>query len=170
MRDNRLWQILAAPQQASERPTNSDWLEVEGKFCPLPADFKAFLADYGTGSIGGFVWLFNPASRNENLNLARQIDKQLAALQEASVPGLRLYPADEGILPFGITDNGDLLAWRVHGKPDAWPVIVVDSRAPKCQTFDAGFSQFLAGILGNELVCDIFPDDFPDEHPVFSPL
>ena len=169
MRDNRLWQILVAPQQASEQPTDNDWLEVEDQFGPLPTDFKTFLADYGTGCIGGFIWIFNPAS-NENLNLGRQIEKQLAALREVNVPGLTLFPADTGILPFGITDNGDLLAWRVHGEPNTWHVVVVDSRAPIFQVFEVGFSQFLAGILSRGIICSIFPDDFPPDHPAFTPI
>ena len=69
MRDNRLWQILAAPQRPSEQPSDNDWLEVEDQFGSLPNDFKVFLADYGTGWIDGFLWILDPARRNENLNL-----------------------------------------------------------------------------------------------------
>jgi len=169
MRENRLGQILAVPQHVSERPSNEDWLEVESNWCILPEDFKTFVTQYGTGKVDGFVWLFNPASRNQNLNLARQIERQLATLKEAALPGVALFPANGGILPFGITDNGDLLAWRVQGSPDTWGVVVVDSRAPKYQSFDMPFSRFLAGILKKELVCTIFPPDFPTDHPAFEP-
>ncbi|MBX9653679.1 SMI1/KNR4 family protein [bacterium] len=170
MQDNRLWKLLIAPHPAMEQPSNNDWSEIENRYRSLPVDFRTFVTEYGTGIIGRFIWIFNPASNNEHLNLGCQIDMQLAALREARIPGLTLYPAESGILPFGSTDNGDLLAWQVQGEPDSWRVVVIDSRAPIFQTFEVGFSQFLVGIFERELICDIFPDDFPCEHPIFSPI
>jgi SMI1-KNR4 cell-wall len=168
MCDNRLREILSPPKNPRESPSKADWKIVESKWCVLPTDFKSFVTEYGTGSIDGFIWIFNPASRNPNLDLVQQISRQIEALRGSTSVGLTAFPQSGGILPFGLTDNGDLLAWKVQGIPDSWGIVVVDSRAPSYEKFDRGFSDFLVGILRKKIVCTIFPDDFPSSSPKFS--
>lgn len=38
----------------------------------LPLDYKKFINKYGTGSINDFIWILNPFSENENLNLIKK--------------------------------------------------------------------------------------------------
>ncbi|MBI5722446.1 MAG: SMI1/KNR4 family protein [Planctomycetes bacterium] len=170
MNEKRIQILLACPEMVRELPSPEDWASVECKWCRLPADFKAFVSDYGTGCIDNFVWVFNPASQNENLNLSQQITQQLTAFKGTETLGLSLFPTKEGILPFGMTDNGDLLAWKVTGQADAWPVVIIDSRVPDYQEFEMGFSDFMYVILTKEVVCRIFPTDFPSDHPAFVPV
>jgi hypothetical protein len=167
---SQLGLIIEAPECPKERPSAEDWRAFETRFSAVPADFKAFIDQFGTGNIGGFIWVFNPASSNENLNLCIQVEKQLTALKGSRIPGLNLFPEKGGILPFGITDNGDLIAWKVEGRPDTWGVVVVHSRAPEYQEFSTPFREFLAGVLKKEIVCGIFPDDFPGSCPTFKSI
>lgn len=169
MLNARLRFLLPPPIKHQELPTENDWLAIERAFCPLPSDFKAFVSQYGTGSIGGFIWIFNPASRNEHLNLTTQIVTQLRALHDLTSLGLKGFPEVGGILPFGITDNGDVLAWKVLGSPDSWRVVVVDSRAPRYSEFEVGFSRFIGGVLERAFACRLFPSDFPSSHVTFHP-
>lgn len=39
----------------------------------LPLDYKKFINKYGTGSINDFIWILNPFSENENLNLIKKV-------------------------------------------------------------------------------------------------
>jgi len=162
--------LLKAPDAPTEVPTDDDWGLIESAFLEFPEDYKCFLGKYGTGCIAGFIYIFNPASKNDNLNLSKQIEKQLWSLRECRPEGLRLYPEVGGILPFGITDNGDLLGWNINRGDGVSGIIVVDSRTSAWETFNIGFSQFLVGILRKNIVCTIFPDDFPPHQPEFIPI
>jgi len=165
----RIDEMLNCPTVPLNAPTEAEWAEFEAAYCKFPHDFKVFLSQFGTGCIDEFLWFLSPVSPNENLNLTVQLERQLQALRESCDLGLPLFPEEGGILPFGITDNGDLLAWRTHGIPDEWGVVVVDSRAPEYVEFRQSFSRLVAGLLSGETKCTLFPADFPSDRPKFRP-
>ena len=115
-----LMAVLVPPVNPFETPAAGAWASVEGRLgVPLPSDYKRFIETYGSGNIGNFLWIFNPFSNNENLNLERQVVTQAEVLNELrsygeSVP-YKPFPEQGGILPFGITDNGDLLSGKQLG-------------------------------------------------------
>jgi hypothetical protein len=164
-----LSQILVPPSAPIELPSSHDWLAVDRAGYSVPAEYKQFVSQYGSGGIDGFIWVFNPGSPNPCLNLVAQIERQLDNLRGAQIPGLALYPHQGGLLPFAVTENGDILGWRTRGSPDSWGVTVVDSRAPERVNFKERFFEFIAGVLTREVKCSIFPDDFPSKHPAFVP-
>lgn len=166
---HRLRALIEPPEQAVERPRGAAWADFEQKWCRLPNDFKEFVTEYGSGCIDDFLWVFNPASSNENLNLSTQVTRQLTALGEVPIVGLDLGSDRRYILPFGITDNGDVLAWKVSTDRREWHVVVIDSRAPKYEEFTMGFAEFLCALLGKDIKCTLFPKDFPTDHHWFVP-
>lgn len=114
--------VISPPQNVVDRPSEGDWAGVEARLgTVLPDDYKDFLREYGSGSIGQFLWIFNPFSKNENLNLERQAGLQAAVLRELSSYGeiipYKIFPEGGGIMPFGITDNGDVLFGKLTGFP-----------------------------------------------------
>src|SRR5947209_4673448 len=125
--------IIAPPENPQEVPDSTLWQAVETDLTRLPADYKDFVSRYGTGSIDSFIWIFNPASRNPHLNFQQQVRKQLEVLREINEretePFIPLFPNSSGVLPFGITDNGDLLFWETNGDPDNWAVGVFEARS-----------------------------------------
>jgi hypothetical protein len=164
--------IMPPPVVPSETPLIDDWVTIEAQLgLTLPDDYKAFIQIYGSGQIEKFLWVFNPFSSNDNLNLTHQVVLQLKVYSEIgsfeSLP-YKLFPERSGLLPFGITDNGDVLFWQTSGSPNDWRVIVSEARAPKWEAFDLSMTKFLFEILSRKLVCEIFPDDFPGPSPAFE--
>lgn len=168
--------VLTPPPSPVETPRHAeDWAAAEAELgTPLPADYKAFVERYGTGAVDDFLWVFNPFSANEHVNLVSggrtRLDGLRSLRDEFDVEiGHELFPAAGGLLPFGATDNGDVLFWEAAGEPETWTVIVRDARAPEYERFGSNMTGFLHDILSRKEVCGIFPESFPDEHPVFTP-
>lgn len=165
--------IMAAPASPVEPARTEGWCEVESRLgTGLPVDYKEFVSEFGTGCIGEFIWILNPFSQNPHLNLLTQFEgiakteRDLKAIYGPVLP-LPLFPAPNGLLPVGLTDNGDHISWLTGGKPDTWAVVVSDSRGPEWERFDQTLTSFIAIILGGERVCGIFPEDFPPASPTF---
>jgi len=159
--------ILPTPLETTEQPSEAEWAECEAKLTRLPPDYKSFLEDYGTGCIDGFIWIFNPSSQNPNLNLLVQVKRQLSALDELIQQKTEskiypLYPEIAGLLPFGITDNGDVLFWKTMGTPG-------NSRSPEYQEFQISMTSFIASVLNGTKRVAAFPEDFPNSSPSFKP-
>jgi hypothetical protein len=166
--------ILPPPQEVSDQPTDIDWARCEAELVQLPTDYKSFLANYGTGCIDGFIWIFSPSSKNPNLNLLIQAKKQLSALEELfrqknEAKVYPLYPEAAGLLPFGITDNGDVLFWKTLGQAEKWSVVVGHSRSPEYEEFETGMLDFVASVLNRSIKAGAFPEDFPSSLPEFKP-
>ena len=129
------------------------WEKVEERLgLGLPTDYKEFITLYGSGRISKFVWIFNPLSKRKNINLFEQVERQLSALRTLSSEfreqcPYKLFPASGGLLPVGLTDNGDVLHWLTSESPSNWSVVVNASRGPEYQRFDHSLSTFLVRIL-----------------------
>jgi hypothetical protein len=80
-----------------------------------------------------------------------------------------LYPEIAGLLPFGITDNGDVLFWKTMGTPENWSVVVGNSRSPEYQEFQISMTSFIASVLNGTKRVAAFPEDFPNSSPSFKP-
>ena len=168
-----LTKLMRPPDNPSETPNGGGWESVEARLgIELPLDYKEFVASYGTGSVDNFLWVLNPFSQNENLNLDNQAKIRLHAQRQFSEEsGLKnphsLHPDANGLFPWGVTDNGDVLYWRGKGDPSTWEVAVCESRASQWREFKLSVGEFLAALVTGELVVDIFPDGFPSEAPQF---
>lgn len=158
--------VISPPMNVSEARGAGGWAGVEGRMgTALPNDYKEFIDAYGSGQIGGFIWVFNPFSINENLNLEKQAIRQATVLDElrsyGEVVPYESFPSVGGILPFGITDNGDVLFWQTGGNPNDWTVLVNEARSPEWEVFSSSLTRFLAEILSRKVVCRAFPKKFP---------
>jgi len=94
--------LLSAPRSPIECP--GDWSTLEARAgIPFSADYKAYLRLYGTGKIGDFLWVMNPAARNVHLNLIVRATKILSVLREirsadevSSETPFKIYPETGG--------------------------------------------------------------------------
>lgn len=168
----RLESVVAPPQAPVELPEARIWDAVEVNLTKLPADYKEFTQRYGTGCIDSFIWIFNPASENPNLNLGRQAWQQASILKEinecGAEPLIPSFPSPHGMLAFGITDNGDVLYWETNGDPDSWTVAVLGARSSPILKFEFNLTSFLAGICEGVITCELFPEGFPSPAPIFA--
>lgn len=148
------------------------WVEVERSLgTSLPSDYKDFIRTYGLGQVADFLCVLTPFSDNPNVNLSLQIEQQLSALRELHAAGesapYPLFPATGGIMPFAITDNGDVLHWETNGAPDAWRVVVNDARSPMYEVYNAGMTTFLAGLFSPDFSSSILPRGLTPEFRAF---
>jgi len=154
-----------------------DWAGIERRLDHrLPLDYKRMVEVYGPGVFDGFIWVLQPSGTNENLDLRRQRDAQLAGLRELRASGeevpFGLEVGNEELVPWAITDNGDVVYWvrSVPDDPDAWVVTVNEARGPQWITFDLSASEFLVAVLSGRVAVATFPDDFPSGSPAFEAI
>lgn len=172
----RLKAVLRPPETPLEVPNESDWMRAERVLTRLPSDYREFLEAYGTGAIDQFLWVYNPASQNEYLNVIRQAERVLGALKETTeaFPSrfpMKRFPDRGGFLPCAITDNGDSVFWVTTGEADEWTIAVMGPRAPEVYSHHGGLVEFLYDVLTRRVVCDRFPLDFPsDDGPAFTSM
>jgi hypothetical protein len=169
----RLKELIDPPQD----PINpmGDWESVERELCsPLPRDYKRYVNSYGDGGISDFIWVFNPFSKNQYLNLLTQVPIVLKAFQQIrEIEGeeflYELFPKAGGLLPCGATGNGDIIFWETRGDPDGWSTAVLASRENDAQTFKLTLTELLSSLLSGETTCSVFPNDWLDPAPSFKP-
>jgi hypothetical protein len=174
---DRLRELAPPPAEPVEAGSKDGWAKVERALgTPLPADYKAFTNLYGSGTFDEFLYLFNPFSKGEDGNLLHERKAVLEgyATSRAKFPDrypLPPFPEPGGVLPLGRTENGDELYWATEGEPDAWPVVVVESRGATQETHRATVTGFLAALLGGELATSLLPDDIRERKKhSFTPL
>lgn len=165
--------LMPPPAVPYEVSKGGGWIEVKKMIgSDFPLDYKWFLGAYGSGRIDGFIAIFNPFSSNKNLNLFCQIETRLGVLKELAAEGSEdvpfdLFPTPGGLLPCGVTDNGDVIYWMTDGRPDCWKVAVNAARSPEWEVFPGGVVEFIWKVLTRRELCHFFPDDFPSNEPVF---
>lgn len=153
-----------------------DWGEIEQNIgVELPLGYKEFVATYGTGSIGNFLWVFNPISKNRSLNI-----EAIRYFQSAYDELKRDFPDDyirptfpnaNSFLPWAVTDNGDTLVWVIDGEPaDSWIVAIMGPDQVEEEVTEFGFVEFIARLLDKRLASKILPQQFLDMDKSFLPL
>lgn len=168
-----LAEVVTSPVDGNSR--TYDWAAVEAELgCGLPGDYKELIEAYGPGCFGGFLYIYQPNSPWEELDLREQSAAELEALRELQEDGEEVpYRLDEPaeLLSFGRSDNGDALFWNRSGEagPDGWTVVVKEARGEEWFAFDGGVVEFLRAVLGRDLRVSVFPDDFPGREAGFEP-
>ncbi len=147
------------------------WDDVESMLkLTLPAEYKVIIDRYGDFQWGDFLYLLNPFSVNKYLNLHTQGEVILTAERQSrqAFPEyypLPLYPEPDGLLPFLITDNGDVAFWVTKGRADRWPILLKGPRAPECELHFVSVGAFLYRFsLGtfHSLIFPVLADDDAD--------
>ena len=163
-----LRRLLPPPAEPVEAGQPDGWAAVEAALgTELPSDFKSFTELYGSGKVDDFLYLFNPFARGQDGNLLVERDRVLAAYRQtrARFPdrlALPPFPESGGVLPLGRTDNGDELYWVTQGRPDGWPVALLEARAALQELHPMQVTEFLAALAANQLTSRILPDDVLD--------
>jgi hypothetical protein len=165
--------IMLPPSVPVELPDFDVWDNVEATLAiSLPEEYKAFVSTYGSGSINEFIWIFNPAAKNENIEFLRQIQVRLGAIAELKANGERfpyeLYPTENGIIPFAATDNGDVFFWKMARNEESWTIVINEGRSPNCEEYELSWSNFLMHLLSGKLHSKILPMSVFRDSPVFK--
>lgn len=168
--------IASLPRPASPvcAPKPEQWKPVEKQLkTALPKDYKRFIEEYGTGQINEFFYILSPFAKARPMNLLdggmKLLDAQRTVKSEApeDVP-YPLFPEKGGLLPFGLTDNGDVFYWRTSGAPEAWTIVVNESRGPEYEKFKLSTTKFIERLAAGKLKSEVLPR--LEGPPRFEPL
>ncbi|EOU9551259.1 SMI1/KNR4 family protein [Cronobacter dublinensis] len=173
---NKLTQILPPPASPSDSGKGKTWPLIPGSI-KFPSDYVDFINTYGSGRIADFIVIFNPFSKDENVNFFDQynyISEDLGYLIESDSDyyKYKLYPDDNGLIPVGVTDNGDYIFWVVTSKENSnqWGTAVIPSRSPDVEYFKCNLVSLIEQILDKSLKASSLPDDFPSKPLIFETL
>lgn len=165
--------ILPLPKYTYETGSNAEWPLIDDSY-PFPMDYIEFITKYGIGRIDNFLTLFNPFIDNDDWNFFKQkewIISDFSELNESDPDyySFILYPESNGLLPIGITDNGDYVFWVVSSaNSDLWNIAVIASRSPDVEYHQMNLVSFIEGILSKKIKSTCFPKDFPSSNILFD--
>jgi hypothetical protein len=80
-----------------------------------------------------------------------------------------VFPEPRGWLPFGTTENGDIMAWETGPSVARWNLIVMPAGDITRERFYMPMTEFLARLYSRGVVCDSFPDDLLELSLTFEP-
>lgn len=165
-----LAKLVPPPEKPVETGTAKGWAKVERELgVRLPSDYREYITRYGSGSIGDFIFIHNPFTANQYLNLLKKVPvtcSNMREFNEQEVPEdnefpYGIYPNSPGLLPFATDAAGKDWSWLTKGPPDTWPVILTGGRDPDYQPFKYTLTNFLCKALRRKIKCRIWPKDFP---------
>lgn len=174
-----LLNLIPPPSQPIETGTPEEWSRIENALgTKLPQDYKDFIDTYGTGQIAEFLWIHNPFSADEYVNLIQhqiytQSNNYIGILastgQEIKVEyPYPIYPEPNGLLKWGTTDNGDDLYWQTTGGPDDWPVVTDEVRGTGFAIFSESMTSFIAKAILGEIHSEVLPAEIFSENRQFD--
>ncbi|HEX8916297.1 MAG TPA: hypothetical protein VF796_28360 [Humisphaera sp.] len=159
-----LLKILKTPSAPRETGTARGWGDVGYRLGEvLPGDYMKFIELYGTGTIAGWLTVFNPFAANPHQNLLVDGFVVLGALREIKreypdqVPFPLFYEPD-GLLPWGISIDGDIFCWSTTGLSGNWTVVVI-GRHTGNEAFAMPMTRFLFEALSRKIEPRCFPPD-----------
>ena len=154
---------LMPPPTAPRNPGDADdWPQIELRLGRrLPSDYKAFVATYGCGRIGEFLNVMNPFSDNPHVrDLPEAMLKIYRDIRKFEHIPFSLHPEPGGLIPWGDTDNGDVLFWVADppDDPDRWSIAVSEVRGPGWFRHPGPLVRFLREWLTGTAVIEFMGD------------
>jgi hypothetical protein len=175
---SRLMHILHPPDEPTRPARADEWADLEADLgIAFPSDFKTYLARYGSGEINAFLLVSSPAFGNSLTRLQQIIGTRLEirrAIRDSDwhVPPYPVFPEEGGVLPWGITRNGDTCFWVTDpaASPNDWPVVVVESKSQEWLDHGGPMTAFLADLLDGTIQVPFFPQGYFGSGGSFVPL
>ncbi|MGC0319203.1 SMI1/KNR4 family protein [Kitasatospora acidiphila] len=133
-----------------------DWSAVVKVYgTSFPADYRAFIAAFGGGTIEQMVGICIPAVTSDELSwntVSRLSEEALAdEMVDQWAPTGRGRHRLEDLLIFGGTAAADTLCWiTTDTDPGRWPVAVYSRMNHEWSVYPCGMAEFLLKLLRNE--------------------
>jgi hypothetical protein len=154
----RLTQIAPPPAAPIETGCPKDWDQIQERLgTTLPTDYKKFIRCYGSGSFNNCLTVYNPFAKNESINLLEVLDahhkatqrvQRLGSVSWSAVRPFSLFPAENGLIPWGTTDSfGDTFFWHASGPADAWSTLIYNLRTGEYEVWKYALIPFLVGLF-----------------------
>jgi Ankyrin repeats (3 copies)/SMI1 / KNR4 family (SUKH-1)/Ankyrin repeat len=170
----KLTKLVPPPPEPNEPGTSAQWETLQKELgIELPEDYRGFIDRYGTGTLAGFLFIYNPFASDDSLNLVAQLRDQAAQYNglhqddEERYP-FPMYPALPGLIPWGGDTNGNRYFWvaKTGLKGSSWPV-TIDESGEGFQDFQGGFAAFVVALLKGQL--DFTSVEFEEGELSFAP-
>ncbi|MEV6421242.1 SMI1/KNR4 family protein [Streptomyces sp. NPDC051662] len=161
---SRLIDVLAADATA---PQQQDWSGIESELqVRLPDDYKEFIERVGGGWVDGYLYILAPSSPNQHYDLAKSSAEREEAYEDIfdiEEKPAQLEPEGSRIIPWGTTDNGEWLFWRIlpGQDPAEFAVLINEARGDRWEFHELGFAEYLTAVLRGEIRSDILSSAFP---------
>ncbi len=143
------------PVDAGEEKRWNDFQRTIGT--ALPADYKWLINTYGSGVFRGILVLWNPFSKDKEINLLKQVTPVLKSFGQrfrGEFP-LPCFPEPGGLLPFGGDQDRVYLFWKTLGPPEQWHIVHYKSDDGGYRIYPMGIVEFLVQWIAGRI-----PDSF----------
>ncbi len=150
----QLMRVVPPPDDPDEVGTSVEEKEVESKLgMPLPRDYWELVQKYGSGTfIGSFLRIANPFVDDLGKEAADKNGRVYSYYHNGELPWPP-FPAQPGLLPVGVNENGNDLIYLTEGKPNRWPLLVKPHGSDKeYERWDLPLSTFLAQAMMNKIL------------------
>lgn len=139
-----------------------DWAAAEARWgAPFPADYRAFMAAYGEGSVDDAIAVHRPLPAGPGdgrgtddamalgTGVVRRVWRREADEVWADPVGPDLVLDPDALLAWGATTEADILCWLTMDEdPDRWPVVVCGRHTvPTFALYRFGMAEFLRRLL-----------------------
>lgn len=165
--------LLSPPNRPREIGWDNAFVETELQLnCRLPEAYKWFVRSYGTGILDEFIWVLSPFASTDALNLRKNLRSRsewylkLHEKHPREYP-YQVFPKPEGLIPWAVTENGDVFWWKTVGDPESWGTVIYPARGPDCEEHSVNCAQLLYDLLTRSRKVHFFPEDFPSDAPTF---
>ena len=160
---DRLKRIQSAPGRPIDNQGNwENVADLGGGITGFPIGYKEIIESYGTFAFGDFIWVLNPFTDNPNIQLANQMRVRRDALTSLKQEFSEAIPYRiENLVPWFITDNGDVGYWVAAGDCDTWRTAVNATRDAEWFKASSNSVEFLCDVLTKTITVPFFPEDFP---------
>ncbi|CAA6822580.1 MAG: Unknown protein [uncultured Sulfurovum sp.] len=163
-----LIKVMTPPEHPLATGSKDDWAVVEKTIGTiLPDDYKEYISIYGIGRIGDFLWALNPFYVEGSANLMETMeyfqDSYIEFKRDFPEDFLKeVFPKDNSLLLWGMTDNGDFLYWAYDSNqnPNNWKVGITNMRDDEEYIFNMNMSTFLEKLVKAEIQTNAFPEDW----------
>lgn len=165
----RLARLCPPPHHPASKETGPTTQSTQA----VPADHHELMHAYGVGCFDEFLWVFADGAPNGNLDIAENTRRLRSILRDKSLPWLSRvleeYPfSPHDLIQWGVTDNGDMLAWITSGEPEDWPTVIIQAGQLAAVVSPASSTTTVLHLLTGALRVPFFPSDFPSRRPEFS--
>ncbi|MEW5628854.1 hypothetical protein [Streptomyces hydrogenans] len=165
--------LCPPPATNHARPGIPSGAGAGGAQMTVPPLHARLLEVYGPGSFNDFLWIFEQGCSNPWLDIDTLSRRAADILSKKKIPEIRSIVADfksdlSHLIQWGATDNADEIFWIPTGHPEDWPTLIVQAGQLEFQLIRRSSLEVLHGLIGGELRCPFFPEDFLRHRPTFE--
>jgi hypothetical protein len=172
---DELLTVLSAPENPVETGANQNWGKVTNQFGQsLPGDYMMFIDRFGSGQIGDWLTVLNPFSKNRRISLSDQFFAILSGVSslKSEYPETCPFPLffePGGLLPWGLSIDGDIFCWKTDGPSGRWTTVVL-GRHSGPELHELSCTQFIARIITGETSSAAVPSEWRELEVKFLPI